>query len=89
MYDTELHVAAVDVSLTGRLPPGGSGLVGFCLGGHPPAECLLDATGSGTDHEIVVAIDESLPRHRRFAERLRFTIKPERPLRVVPLPGDP
>lgn len=86
VYDPELQVAGVDVSLLGRLPTRAHGLVGFCLGGHPAAECLLDATGSGTEHDIVVAIDESHPCHRRFAERLRLMIKPGRPVHVVALP---
>ena len=86
--DTELGVTAVDVSLSGRLPNPTSGLVAICFGGHPPAECLLDATGSGMDHQIVVAIDETQPRHRQFAVRLRGMVKPEMSVHVIPLPRE-
>jgi hypothetical protein len=85
IFDTEGGVTAVDVSYSGRLP-NRSGLVVVCFGGHPAAECLLDATGSGTDHEIVVAIDESRPHHRQFVLRLRGMVKPKKPIRVIPLP---
>jgi hypothetical protein len=86
VYDTQTGVAAIDVSLTGRTPTRASGLVGICLGGHPAAECLLTATGSGADHEIVVAIQESLSRHQLFARRFREIIKPETAMHVVAIP---
>jgi hypothetical protein len=86
VVDTQLGVTAVDVSLSGSLPTPTSGLVALCLGGHPPAECLLEATGSGPDHQIVVAIDETQPGHHQFAVRLRGMFKPEEPIHVIPLP---
>jgi hypothetical protein len=85
MYDLSLQLAAIDVAVGGRPPTRTSGLVGFCLGGHPAAECVLDATGRGPDHDIVVAINEELPCHRRFAERFRAMVKPEEPIRIVPI----
>lgn len=85
IFDTEGGVTAVDVSCSGRLPDR-SGRVAICFGGHPAAECLLDATGSGSDHEIVVAIDRSQTRHHQFVLRLRGMVKPEKPIRVIPLP---
>jgi hypothetical protein len=83
IYDVQSGVAAIDVSLAGRAPTRTGGLVGICLGGHPPAECLLPATGSGAHHEIVVAIEETLPRHQFFAKRFREIIEPEKPIHVV------
>lgn len=86
VVDTELRVTAVDVGLSGRLPHATSGQVAICLGGHPAAECLLDATGSGATHDVVVAIDESQPRHHQFADRIRRMVTRETPVLIVPLP---
>ena len=88
VFDSELGVTAVDVAVTGQLPKRTSGRAAICFGGHPPAECLLDITGSGTDHQIVVAIDPTQPRHHKFAHRLRDIIKSERPIHVIPLPQE-
>lgn len=88
VFDSELGVTAVDVAVTGQLPKRTSGRAAICFGGHPPAECLLDITGSGTDHQIVVAIDPTQPRHQRFALRLRHIIKSQRPVHVIPLPQE-
>ena len=49
VFDSELGVTAVDVAVTGQLPKRTSGRPAICFGGHPPDECLLDITGSGTD----------------------------------------
>jgi len=86
--DTESGVTAVDVAISGRLPNRASGLAAICFGGHPAAECLLNANGAGMDHEIVVAIDETQARHHHFALRLRGIIKPEIPVRMIPLPKE-
>jgi hypothetical protein len=40
------------------------------------------------DHQIVVAIDETQPRHRQFAVRLRGMVKPEMSVHVIPLPRE-
>jgi hypothetical protein len=84
--DTESGVTAVDIALSGRVPVRASGLAAICFGGHPATECLLNATGAGRDHQIVVAIDETQPHHRHFALRLRGMIKPEIPVRIISLP---
>lgn len=52
-------------------------------------ECPLDPTRSGTDHQIVVAIDQTQPCHHQFAVRLRGMFKLKELIHVIPLPSGP
>lgn len=59
----------------------------MCLGGHPPAECLLEVDGSGQTHRTAIAVDRSSPRHLLMVERVKELFGPAADVQVVDLPN--
>ena len=66
VFDSESGVTALDIVLAGQPSKRASGRAAICFGDHPPPNASSNITGSGADHEIVVAIDPTPPRHHTF-----------------------